>query len=373
MARIAFVIPDLSGGGAERVALTLLDRVIARGHEVDLVLMQKRGELVTQVPSSVHLVELGASRIRNVIFPLSRYLRERQPDALQVSMWPLTVASILARALARTPTRLVTSDHSVLSRHYEGQPFALFLLKMTTRLFYPWADARVVVADAAALDLAQLSGLQRQCFDVIYNPVFMPEAIVVSAQAMKAEWAGPGKRVISVGNLKAEKNQALLIRSFARLRQSRAAKLMILGSGNLERELKDLARSLGVAGDVIFAGFVPDPWPYYASADLFVLCSDYEGYPLVLVEAMRSGVPVVATDCESGPREILDSGRFGRLVPVGDEAALANAMQAELEHPTPRAMLVERAEELSGASTVDRYLELLLGESASISVDEQGR
>jgi glycosyltransferase involved in cell wall biosynthesis len=253
----------------------------------------------------------------------------------------------------------VISDHTLLSKHYAGNPWALRLLKATTRLFYPWADARVIVANAAADDLAGLSGLKRDSLEVIYNPVFAPAVHRVAK--VEARWGEADGRIISVGSLKAEKNQALLIRSFARVRQVRAAKLMILGSGELAPELEDLARSLGVGDNVQFAGFIADPWPYYASADLFVLSSDYEGYPLVLIEAMMCGVPVVATNCESGPREILDSGRFGRLVPVGDEAALANAMQAELEHPTPSALVMERAEELSGASTVDRYLELLLG------------
>jgi glycosyltransferase involved in cell wall biosynthesis len=360
--KIALVLPDLRAGGAERVAIHLMRHFLAAGHRVEFVLMRKEGQLLGDVPSDVPVIDLRAGRIRNAVCPLIRYLRRARPDAVQVSMWPLTVAAVLARALARSPARLVISDHTLLSKHYAGNPRALRLLKATMRIFYPWADARVIVADAAADDLARLSGLKRDSLEVIYNPVFVPEAAVHPVAKVEAQWGEVDGRILSVGSLKAEKNQALLIRSFARVRQVRAAKLMILGSGELEQELKDLARSLGIGDDVQFAGFIADPWPYYASADLFVLSSDYEGYPLVLVEAMMCGVPVVATNCESGPREILDSGRFGRLVPVDDEAALANAMQAELEHPTARDLLVERAKELSGAGTVDRYLELLLGE-----------
>jgi glycosyltransferase involved in cell wall biosynthesis len=323
--------------------------------------MRQTGELLSQLPSAVRLVDLGATRIRDVIWPLAKYLRERRPDAVQASMWPLTVAAIVARGLARSSARLVVSDHTLLSKHYAGNPRALRFLRATIRLFYPWADARVIVAAAAADDLARLSGLKRESLEVIYNPVLVPEAPVHPTAELEAQWREADGRILSVGSLKAEKNQALLIRSFARLRRDRAAKLMILGSGELGQELKELARSLGIGDDVLFAGFIADPWPYYASADVFVLSSDYEGYPLVLVEAMRSGLPVVATDCESGPREILDDGRFGRLVEVGDEEALTTAMQAELENPTASELLICRAEELSGASTADRYLELLLG------------
>jgi glycosyltransferase involved in cell wall biosynthesis len=136
---------------------------------------------------------------------------------------------------------------------------------------------------------------------------------------------------------------------------------MILGEGALRRELEILAGELGVGGQVLLPGFAADPWPYYASADLFALSSDYEGYPLVLIEALRSGLPVVSTDCESGPREILDGGRYGTLVPVGDEQGLAEALWGGLAGRHDAAALRARAEALSGQSTSDRYLELMLG------------
>jgi glycosyltransferase involved in cell wall biosynthesis len=126
--------------------------------------------------------------------------------------------------------------------------------------------------------------------------------------------------------------------------------------------LEPLVQSEGMAGQILLPGFTTDPWPHYASADLFALSSDYEGYPLVLIEALRCGLPIVSTDCESGPREILGGGRFGTLVPVGDEVALAEALKQALAQPRDAAALRARAEQLSGQSTSDRYLELMLGE-----------
>ncbi|MFL6721070.1 MAG: glycosyltransferase [Sphingomonas sp.] len=358
---VAFLLPDLGGGGAERVTLTLAKTFVERGHRIDLLLMDRHGELLDMVPSGVEIVDLKSKRIRNVIRPLIRYLRERRPDALLVSMWPLTVAAILARGLARSSTRLVVSDHSTLGRQYGGSRLTLRLLQMTVRLFYPLADARVLVSQGAANDLARLSGLRRESLEVVHNPVFAPPSQSMSRPDINALWRGADVRILTVANLLPVKNQALLIRSFARLRQRFPAKLMLVGSGELKGDLKQLAASLGVAGDVIFAGFVADPWPYYASANLFVLSSDYEGFGNVLVEAMRCGLPVVSTDCESGPREILDGGRFGKLVPVGDERALVKAMEEELRSPHPPGVLRERAEQLSGAETADRYLGLLIG------------
>jgi glycosyltransferase involved in cell wall biosynthesis len=296
-----------------------------------------------------------------VLGPLVRYFRNSPSDAVQVRMWPLTVAAIIARRLAQSRARLVVSDHTTVSKHLACRPRTLAMLGRSIRLFYPWADACVTVSEAAAWDLAQISGLERAEWNVIYNPVDAPPPNASSLPEIEALWGDAGGRIITVGSLKEEKNQRLLLRSFARLRKRRAAKLMIVGAGPLEDELKRQAVSLGVADHVIFAGFVAQPWGHYLSADLFVLSSDYEGYPNVLVEAMRCGIAVVSTDCESGPREILDGGRFGRLVPVGDEAALAEAMAAELDAPHSADSVRERAEALSGAGTIQRYLDLLIG------------
>jgi glycosyltransferase involved in cell wall biosynthesis len=357
--KIALVLPDLRAGGAERVAIHLMRHFLAAGHRVEFVLMHKEGELLAEVPSDVPVVDLGAGRIRNAFGSLIRYFQRARPDAAQVSMWPLTVAAVLARALARSPARLVISDHIALSKQYGDKPIVKAALRASTRLFYPLADARVIVADAAADDLARLSGLKRESFEVIYNPV-VPNVSHTTSE-VETMWRGADGRIINAGSLKPQKNHALLIRSFARMRLKRRAKLMIVGAGPMERDLRNLAASLRLADDIVFAGFHANPWPYYASADLFVLSSDYEGYPLVLIEAMMSGLGVVATDCESGPREILDNGRFGRLVPVGDEAALAEAMLEELTAPDRAALLQKRAAQLSGPDTADRYLDLLLG------------
>ena len=358
---IAFVLPDLRAGGAERVAVTLMRRFRAAGHRIEFVLMQKKGELLGEIPAEVRIVDLGVRRTRQAVRPLAHYLRTAKPDGIQVSLWPLTVAAIIAHRLARSNSRLVVSDHAALSRQFVGRPFTLAAVALTTRLFYPKADARVVVAKAAANDLARISGLDRDCFEVIYNPVEEPAGGATSTPAVEAMWGDADGRIITVGSLKKQKNHALLIRSFARVRARRPAKLMILGSGDLDGELKSQASALGLADDVIFPGFAANPWPYYESADLFALSSDYEGYPLVMIEAMRCGLPVVSTDCESGPREILDGGKLGRLVPTDDEEALAHAMEDELAKPRSPDMMRERAEHLSGAGAAQRYLNLLIG------------
>ena len=359
--RFAFLLPNMGGGGAERVALRLIADSLAAGHEVDLVLKQAKGELLPLVPAGVRVVDLGAERIRSVVAPFRAYLRERQPDAVHIMMWPLTIAGIVACRLAGSRARIVTADHTTLGRQYGSSRRSLAALSLTTRYFYPMADEVLCVSQESADDLARISRLDRAKVKVVYNPVAAPPEPIAVPGSIEALWGEGVTRILSVGSLKSVKNQAMLIRAFARLARRRPAKLIIVGEGPMRDELEQVAVAEGVADQVSMPGFTLDPWPYYASADLFVLSSDYEGFPLVLIEAMRCGLNIVSTDCPSGPREILGGGEFGALTAVGQEAALAEAIEVVLDNRLEPDVLIARAEALSGQKQSDRFIELMLG------------
>lgn len=363
--RIAFLLPDLGGGGAERVALRLMEEALDAGNAVDLLLVRRAGALLEFVPADVQIVDLGVHRLREAIGPLRRYLRRTRPDSLHVFMWPLTVVAAIAHRLARSTTRLMFSEHSVLGRQYAGSPIRSLSLRITTRVFYRRADALVCVSTESADELARLSGVSRADIHVINNPVGQRLLSYSVAPDVDAAWRGNGHRIITVGSLKREKNHALLVRAFARLRRTQVAQLLIVGEGPLREELEALIAALGLGDSVFFVGFVTDPWPYLQSAELFVLSSDLEGYPLVLIEALRAGLPLVSTDSGSGARLILDDGRFGRLVPAGDEQALCDAVAASLSTRVDPAVLDRHAERLSGQDKADAYLSLMMGSGAS--------
>jgi glycosyltransferase involved in cell wall biosynthesis len=309
------------------------------------------------------VIDLAARRIRHGLLPLIRYLRSRSPDALQVSMWPLTVLAIIARVLARSQARLVLSDHVLLSRQYGAKRGAgWFFLRKSLSLFYPMADARVAVSKGAAADLASLGGLDPTSIMVIYNPVSQGTRRAKRTSGLVPDWQGARARILTVGQLKAEKNHALLLRAMAELPRD-DAKLMILGEGPLYDELQKLAKAIGISDRVIMPGFVLDPTPYYESADLFVLSSDYEGFGLVLVEALLAGLPIVSTDCPTGPREILAGGAYGTLVPCGDSSALAAAIGEALDRPNVAERLIRHGREMSGSDSSGRYLNLMTGQA----------
>lgn len=340
--RVALILPNLGGGGAERVALALAGHFVDAGDEVDIVLLGRGGELRPLVPEGAQVIEFGAKRLKSALIPLVRYFRSRRPDAVQAFMWPVSVLAIIAHRLAGRPGRLAISDHGTLSKQYGPRSP---LLKATTSLFYRAADERICVSAGVADDLAKLSGLKRDSIEVIQNPVLLPASVPQSSGQVEGLWPAGSRRILTVGNLKPEKNHKLLIESFASVSKHESAALMILGEGPQRSELEALVAALDLQDRVSMPGFFVDPWPFYRSADLFVLSSDHEGYPLVLVEALAAGLPIVSTDSGSGPREIL-SGGFGQVTPVGNASALAGAIRTALTQTRNQDMLRRRAAEL---------------------------
>jgi len=359
--KISILLPDLRGGGAERVSVDLARAFAVLGHEVEFVLMSATGDFLPEVQRDFGVVDLAVARTRDLPRPLARYLRSRRPAALIANMWPLTSAAVIGRALSRTGCPLLVVEHSMLSKQY--RPWGALhnlAIKASMTATYRWADRVAAVSDGAARDTARLAGLGANRVTVLHNPI--PKRPMPPAEALlqaDALWNCPkGERILTVGNFKEVKNHSILLRAFSRLPRP-DARLMLLGKGENEPMLRALAVELWVADRVVFAGFHADPSPFYATADLFVLSSDHEGFGNVIVEALSFGLPVVSTDCPSGPAEILQDGLYGRLVPVGDAAALAAAMDASLAAPVDRAALQARAADFAPEIAARKYLDLL--------------
>jgi glycosyltransferase involved in cell wall biosynthesis len=205
------------------------------------------------------------------------------------------------------------------------------------RWSYPWADGIVAVSQGVADDLAQQIGIPRERIQVILNPIVTPELQRKAKAPLEHPWFSPGQPpvVLAVGRLHPQKDYPTLLEAFAQVRQARPARLLILGEGGERSRLEALIHQLGLEEDVSLPGFVENPFAYMSHASVFVLSSRWEGLPTVLIEALYCGAPLVATDCPSGPREILANGQYGRLVPVSDVRALAKAVEVTLDGDTP--------------------------------------
>jgi glycosyltransferase involved in cell wall biosynthesis len=358
--KVSILLPDLRGGGAERLHVNLARDWLGHGCQVDFVVRNAVGELLDQLPAGARVVDLEVARVRGVLSPLVRYLRREKPDALLAAMWPLTVVAPMAAKIAGFRGRVVVSEHSPLSIAYGSRgAWHRAFLRVSQWVGYPLADARVAVSSGVADDLAALSWRPRKRFDVIGNPAALggaggdedvPDALVGAARPV----------FLTVGNLKAVKRHDRLINAFSLVAPRVGGTLCIVGEGSERGALEALVASLGLQGKVLLPGYSPQVGPWYANADEFVLSSDYEGFGNVLVEAMEHGLPIVSTDFVSGPAEVLAGGEFGRLVPVGDTHGLADAMVDMLGAAIDKAALQARAREFSIDVASAHYLDVLM-------------
>lgn len=359
---VTLALPSLGLGGAEIVNASLAKQFLERGLRVDFVTgWEEPGETDVPVPDGARLIVIGAQQTRGVLIPFTRYLRRERPDVVIASLWPFSSTCVLAHQLARSRAQMVIWEHNTLSVQYRNLgALHRFILHKSIAYACRQAHLRVAVSCGVADDLTALSGLPRERFAVVHNPVLDRPGLDAATDAAERVWGGwKGPRIITVGRFKAQKNHALLIRAFKNLLERTDARLLILGGGDLFDATNAQIRSEGLVDKIIAPGPDIDPMPYYRSADLFVLSSDYEGFGNVIVEALACGVPVVSTDCKSGPAEILENGRFGRLVPVGDAAALAEAMLEALGATHDREALKRRAADFEPERIADQYYRLL--------------
>jgi glycosyltransferase involved in cell wall biosynthesis len=357
--RIATFLPSLAGGGAERVALNLLKGMIERDIPVDLVVADLQGEYSGQVPKEVRIFNLAKSRVTRAIPALARYLKEHQPVMLLSHLNHANVAAILARDLARSPTKLAVVEHSTLSAS-KPEFFRGRFMPLAMRLLYQRAAAIVGVSQGVSADLDLQLGFRSGTVKTIYNPVVDRELLSSARLPLEHPWfqAVSPPVFLAVGRLSLAKDFANLIRAFAIVRQQRPARLIILGEGEARSALEAEIATLGISDDVSLPGFNANPYAYMAHAATFVLSSRWEGLPTVLIEAMACGCAVVSTDCPSGPQEILAAGKYGLLVPIDNSPALAAAMLQTLDTPMDRAQSIERGRYFSSERAVSEYLKL---------------
>ena len=368
---VALFIGSLRGGGAERVMLLLAKAFAARGLRVDLVLTRAEGAYMSDVPRGVQVVDLRVPAIRFVwvvvlLTRLLRYLRRERPPVMLSFLNQTNVEALLVRRVARVPTRLVVSERATMSAGMKAGPNSRmrWLVWRLMRWTYPWAEAIVAPSKGVAEDLLRVVPLDRDKVKVIYNPVARPDLSSRAEEPVDHPWFAVGMPpvILGAGGLRPQKDFSTLIRAFAQLRKAMTAHLVILGDGDERPRLEELVRELALEKDVLMPGFTDNPYKHMKRAGVFVLSSRWEGLPNVLIEAMACGCPVVSTDCPSGPAEILENGKWGKLVPMGDAEALAAAIAEALHEPRGRPE--ERAAHFSVERAVESYLEVLLGTPA---------
>jgi len=351
----------MAGGGAERSITVIANGLAARGARVSLVLATARGPYLDMVHPAVEVVDLGAPSVLRTLPRLAKHLRASRPVALLAAMSHANVAAALAHRLAGSRARLVLSERvhvtSMLAEYRSAGMRATYALMRWT---YPWADQIVAVSKGVADDLRRHVPVARERVVTIYNPVVDGHLLKQAEAAPAHPWlSSKGTPVVlAAGRLIAQKDFATLIEAFAQLRRGRPARLLILGEGELRKSLLSQAARLGVSADVDLPGFDSNPFAAMRAAQIFVLSSRFEGLPGVLIQAMACGTRVVSTDCPSGPREVLEDGRWGALVPVGNAESLCAAIAMTLDRPNPADVRV-RAAAFSEEQAIEGYARVL--------------
>jgi glycosyltransferase involved in cell wall biosynthesis len=358
--KISIVLHDVRGGGAERMMLRIAKGICDRGRNVDLVLVKAQGEFLRDIPRAARLIDLNSPSVATAIPSLVRYFRKEAPAAILTALTHMNVAVVMARWLAGSKARLVVSERNQISQKAAAvRGWRQKLVYSGVRFAYPFADAVTAVSRGVADDIVQFAGVKPQKIQVIYNPVFADEMVERSREPLDHPWFAEGEPpvILAVGRLHHQKGFDVLLNAFGAVLAEEPCRLIILGEGGERDRLERQAHELGIASHVQFPGFVKNPYAYMSHSALFVLSSRWEGLPGALIEAMACGCAVVATDCPSGPAEIIENGAQGAIVPVEDCHALAVAMKKMLN--TPRGRGMDRARCFSTASAVDAYLEVL--------------
>lgn len=336
--RVAVFMPSFGDGGVERMLVNLSGGLVREGLAVDFLTSTEHLPYLDRLDAGVRRVPLARRGTLTAQPELVRYLRGAQPDFVLCGKDRAGRTALIARRLSGVPFDLVMRAGTTVSeRLAHRSAWAGFRARTLIRMSYGRAAAVVGNSEGVVADIAAVAQLPAERVHLVRNPVVTPELSALAAEAVDHPWLAPGAPplVLAIGGLRRQKGFDTLLEAFARLRARRACRLAILGRGHLADELARRADDLGVADDVTLPGFDPNPYRWLARAALFVLSSRWEGSPNALTEALALGTPVVATDCPSGPREVLDHGRVAPLVPVGDATALADAMASQLDAPTP--------------------------------------
>ena len=353
---IGFFIPSLRGGGAERMFANLVNGFSYRDFKVDLILAQKEGPYLKDISKKVNIVDLKSSRVLKSLFPLVKYLRKKKPDILITTLDHVNIISIIAKIISRSPVKLIIRQ--AIYYKLSSARIKIFL----ESILYKKADKIIAISKGVKNSLRETMKIPEQKIKVIYNPVFAPSIIEKSKKEVNHPYFRnkQDKVILGAGRLSRQKDFSTLIRAFNKLRKIRKVRLIILGEGDSRKELEGLIKLLDLEESVSLPGFVKNPYAYMSKSDVFVLSSKLEGFGNVLVEAMACGVSIVSTNCQSGPYEILDGGKYGKLVPVGDVEKLSKAIAESLRDPTDKDILRNRAKVFSVESAVNKYQKIFM-------------
>ena len=360
--RLAVFLATSGHSGVDRIMGVLLPAIASRGIKVDLLHINGKGPHIRSDGKNLRVVELGSSHSITSLTPLIRYLKREKPDVLLSDKDRVNQIAIISNKLAGGKARVAVRFGQTVTRMLETRDIMdRSIHHISMRYLYRFADAIISPSEGAAQDMANFARMPRERVTVIPNPIDRDKLFRLAQEPTDHPWFQNENIpvVVGLGELTQRKGFGTLIRAFSILRRERAARLVIIGRGTGMPELEKLVREMDIVDDVQLLGFIANPFPYLRKADLFVQASHYEGFGMALLEALSLGIRVVATDCPSGPRDILQNGLYGALVPIGDPETMAKHMALTLDTPPDPSFLVQAAQPYSLEDVTEQYIQTL--------------
>ena len=360
--KLAIFLSTSGHSGVDRVMKNLIPEIARRGIRIDLLKVKNHGPYLESVPEGVRIVELGSSHTYTSLMPLVRYLKTHQPEAMLSDKDKVNRVALIAAKLAGVNTKVSVRNGTTVSVDLKKRGwFDRKAHYISMHYLYRKAHSILTPSRGAADDLAQVANIPADRVTAVPSPAATPELYDKAKENIDHPWFADATTpvIIGVGELSPRKDFATLIHAFAQVREQRPCRLFILGKGKQYKPLTELIKQYELEQDILLAGFDKNPYRYMTRADLYVHSSRFEGSPVALMEAVALGTPCVSTDCPSGPRETLQNGRYGKLVPVGDVDAMAHAILESLANPMPRDEVKKAAERFTVEASATAYLKAL--------------
>lgn len=354
--KILVILPNLGGGGAEKVHISLANNWVKNGHEVTICSGLITPDSPFEIDKRINVIHLNCRKIRDLIFPLKKVIDEEKADRIYTAMWPLTIISIISWIFSGRLGKLFLVEHTSFNERNAKNIMKTNLgkISLSMKIFYGFADGVVCVSKGVANSINKISYVNKRKIHTIYNGL---QAFPTIPKPSKVQ---PGNiEIISIGRLSDDKDYQTTFKALALLKEDGIKiKLKIIGDGpNLEL-LRNEAKTLKLLDNISFLGFKKNIFKHLVDADLLVHSSNFEGFSMAILEAISCGKNVVSTDTPHGPSEILDNGKFGSLVEVGNYEAMAKAIKFRIKNPISSKVLIERSKKFSIDEASKQYLEL---------------
>lgn len=362
--KICVAASVFSRTGVPLAQLRFARALAEKGHTVDFIvggIDVRYPDTEYPVVSGVNVIALDQTKVRNMLAPICSYLRKAKPDVIFSAEDHFNGVFLVAAIITGSKAKISGSSRVPPSDSYSNIIFSKrWFNKLFTRAVMWRANALTCVSDDMVDDYRHFFGMSTLHVGV-HNIIVDKQSKSRMLEPVEHEWmiGRDFPLLVAAGTLTTRKGFADLINAMSHVSRQKRARLLILGEGPLRKELQDQINSLGLSDIVRLHGLVDNPLKYFARSDIFVLSSYAEGLPNVLVEAMMCGCTPVATDCRTGPREVIDNDKYGYLVPVGDHLAMARAIESAIDKPVPKERIAEAIDSFTPDAVINRHFEIL--------------